>query len=698
MIFRASPRRRAVLIVLAMSTLVALVAAHLNTSDRQVAAAGTHVMIDYPDTSIVQRLALSQHFSGLQKRAEFYGQLMVTTPVLERIARRAGIPADQISAVARTTVSVPRPLTEPGSEERASQIRDSRLPYRLDLQSDALEPVLAVYAQAPTTEEAERLADMSILGLRDFLAAQAKREGVPDRVLPRLRPLEKARGGPISGRAPLAIGVLTFMVAFAITAAAGLALVYRRRPSAAGPAPAGDDDWPNTTRVLPWMIAAFIAMLWLVPFNSIELAVSAPIDLKLDRLVMPFLAGAWVLAMLAGGRMAPRLRITPIHMAIAAFVACAFLSVVLNAGHLNQTLELDLSFKKLPVLVAYVAFFLIVASSVRPTEVRAFMTLTVGLAVVCSVGIVWEYRMHQNLFQAWSDQLLPGIFRVLDSASIVGVDSLGRRGIAGPGDVGLEAVTMLSMALPIVLVRLIGSRRPNERVLYGIAACLLVAAIFATGRKSALLAPLAVLLTLAYFRRRELLSLAPLGLVIAVVVSLLSPGAVRGTIDQFLRPDSASVATTADRTADYDAVRPDLWTNLLLGRGHGSYNHESYRIIDSEILNRLIETGVLGLLAFVAVGLSVLFVARSTIAARDPTYSPPALVGAAVAVCFLTVATLFDLLGYPHAVYIFLYMAGLVAVVVGREREPEPEASRGDPAHEGRVRLPSLEVPQILRR
>jgi hypothetical protein len=413
---------------------------------------------------------------------------------------------------------------------------------------------------------------------------------------------------------------------------------------------------------------------------------------------MPFLAGAWVLAMLAGGRMAPRLRITPIHMAIAAFAACAFLSVVLNAGHLNQTLELDLSFKKLPVLLAYIAFFVIVASSVRPTEVRAFMTLTVGLAVVCSIGIVWEYRMHQNLFQAWSDQLLPGIFRVLDSASTVGVDSLGRRGIAGPGDVGLEAVTMLSMALPIVLVRLIGSRRPNERVLYGIAACLLVAAIFATGRKSALLAPLAILLTLAYFRRRELLSLAPLGLVIAVVVSLLSPGAVRGTIDQFLRPDSASVATTADRTADYDAVRPDLWTNLLLGRGHGSYNHESYRIIDSEILNRLIETGVLGLLAFLAVGLSVLFVARSTIAARDPTYSPPALVGAAVAVCFLTVATLFDLLGYPHAVYIFLYMAGLVAVVVGREREPEPEPPRGDPAHEGRVRLPSLEVPLTLRR
>ena len=39
--------------------------------------------------------------------------------------------------------------------------------------------------------------------------------------------------------------------------------------------------------------------------------------------------------------------------------------------------------------------------------------------------------------------------------------------------------------------------------------------MFATQRKSALIAPAAVILTLAYFRRRELISLAPLGLVVA---------------------------------------------------------------------------------------------------------------------------------------------------------------------------------------
>jgi O-antigen ligase len=134
------------------------------------------------------------------------------------------------------------------------------------------------------------------------------------------------------------------------------------------------------------------------------------------------------------------------------------------------------------------------------------------------------------------------------------------------------------------------------------------------------------------------------------------------------------VATTSDRTADYDAVRPDLWTHLLTGRGFGSYNHETYRILDSEILNRTVETGVIGLAAFLMIGISVILAARRTIAGRDPTDAPSALVGAAVAVCFIVISTLFDVLGFPHATYVFLYIAGLTAVAVQRGGRASPRA------------------------
>jgi hypothetical protein len=724
---RLAPRTWLLLAVLVVSTLVGLVAAKLNSARTvPVATATTHAFVDLSGPSIIQKTALADEVANLQRRAELYARLMTTPPVLARIAERTGIPAARIGALARTTAPVPFALTQESSEERAHEIRQSQQPYHIEVQSDPGEPLIAVYTQAPSIVEAERLATSSLAGLRDYLDALARREGVPSRVEASVHQLGKASGRVQGGKAAVVIGGLTFLAAFCITfvVLAGVAYGWRRRGRAvrmehsgphlapAAPAPAGPTpgrtsappraaalgDWPRTTRVLPWLLAAFIAMLWLVPFNTIELAVSTPIDLKLDRLVLPFVVLAWGLAFLGGGAFAPRLKLTWIHAAIGAFVACVLVGVVLGAQQLHQLQELDLAVKKLPLLIAYVSVFVMVASAVRPSEVRPFMNYTLVLAVICGLGIIWQYRMHQNLFTIVSDKLLPGAFTIASDTSGGDLDSLGRRWIAGPAEAGLEAVTMLSMALSIAVVGLVGDRGRKERLLYVLAACILLAAIFATGRKSALLAPAAVVLTLAYFRRRELLSLAPAGLIIAIVVSVLSPGAVQGTISQFIRPDRASVPTTSDRTADYDAIRPDLWTNFLLGRGYGSYNHETYRVLDSDVLSRVVETGVLGLLTFFAIGISVVLTARRTIAARDPTYSPVALIGAAAAVCFLVASALFDVLGFPHAPYIFLYLTGLVAVVVARDPEPDPVPTAPERAHGGRRHRRAVQVPLVVRR
>ena len=126
----------------------------------------------------------------------------------------------------------------------------------------------------------------------------------------------------MNGGSALVIGGLTFMVAFALAAVGLAGLVALRRRFALRPRhgphvtsprlqalrerlashwpESDDDDWPRTTRILPWMLAGFLAMLWLVPFNSIELNASLPIDMPLDRLVLPFLVG--VVAAGARGR------------------------------------------------------------------------------------------------------------------------------------------------------------------------------------------------------------------------------------------------------------------------------------------------------------------------------------------------------------------------------------------------------------
>ena len=99
-------------------------------------------------------------------------------------------------------------------------------------------------------------------------------------------------------------------------------------------------------------------------------------------------------------------------------------------------------------------------------------------------------------------------------------------------------------------------------------------------------------------------------MILLVTVMVLSPGALSSVTDQFTRSDATTLPTVSDRSSDYDAIRPDVWTNLAFGRGWGSYNHESYRILDSEILHRTIETGVIGLIAFLLIPIAVLATTR----------------------------------------------------------------------------------------
>ena len=168
---------------------------------------------------------------------------------------------------------------------------------------------------------------------------------------------------------------------------------------------------------------------------------------------------------------------------------------------------------------------------------------------------------------------------------------------------------MLSIGLSIALVGLMQSKRWGHRVGYSLAVLLLLAAMIATYRKSALLAPLAMVLTVAWFKPRQLLKLAPLSVVLLLGVHVVAPGAF-GSVTEQLNSSRLNVPTVSDRVVRYDAVRPDVWSHLLLGRGIGTYDHVAHRILDSEVLGRLIETGVFGLVTYFLMMISVVFVAH----------------------------------------------------------------------------------------
>ena len=689
----------------------------------QEGAAAVHVLLDAPTSLIVDQDLRTTNFDSLTARATLYGDLIATPTVRELIARRIGVPADQIAATARLTAGVQREMREPDFEQRANQIRIEHLPYRLDIQADPGGPVISIYAQAPSAARAVDLANASVASLQEFLQAKAAATAASPKQRVIVTQLGNARGGLVNRKAVPEIVVLTFLVAFALTLAVllggagvrrGWVAAGRAAPDAPAPASAesaresarthrgaatpaaspsrvrrrtartrrermrslvnAGGDWPRTTRVMPWMIAGFMLILWLVPFNVIQLTANLPFDLKFDRLVLPILFATWILSLAAGGPATPRVRLTLVHVGIGTFVAAISLGVVLNAHALNQTLELDMPIKRLVLLFSFALFFLIVASSVRRTEVPAFMKYTLVLAVLTALGTIWEYRFHYNVFYDLSDKLLPGFFQV-GHVNSYEVDDIGRLMIRGPAEHPLETVGMLSMAFPIGLVGIIHSKERRDRILYGLASCILLAGAIATYRKSALLAPISVGVTIAFFRRRELLKLAPLGVVSLVITHALSPGALGSILFQ-LHPTSLGVSTVSDRTADYDAIRPDVWSHLLFGRGYGSYDHVAFRILDSEILSRLVDSGVIGLLSLIFMIVCIVLAARGLIRSRHPVWAPPALSVAAAAVAFLVLAFLFDVSSFPHTPYILMSLAGLLAVMLS---QPEEEPRTGPP-------------------
>ena len=390
----------AIFSALATANTISLMPPGIHARHAQIAGAALHVLVDEPDSKIADPRATSTDFIVITKRTDVLASMLASPPVVDIIARRIGVPAAQISALPRLTSRVPDALRDPNLERHANDIIQSHKPYRLEIQADPDLPVLNVFAQAPTPQAAEQLANSTVDSLREYLHALAVRHrvGPPDPIV--MQPLGRARGGVINGHVGIQIAALAFLLGFGVSLGSLLLARRARRgwiaarreengeaPPAPAPAPTPaaqlalapvdrGGDWPRTSRVLPWMIAAFIAMLWLVPFNTIQLAASGPIDLKLDRLVLPFIFIVWLLSLATGGSAAPRVRPTWIHAGIAGFVVVACFSAVIDAGYLNQTLEFELATKKVTLLLSYAMFFVLVASVVRPTEVRAFMKYT----------------------------------------------------------------------------------------------------------------------------------------------------------------------------------------------------------------------------------------------------------------------------------------------------------------------------------
>jgi hypothetical protein len=435
------------------------------------------------------------------------------------------------------------------------------------------------------------------------------------------------------------------------------------------------DAFPHTRRPLPWFLAGFLAIVFFVPIASAELKLHLPVDSRIDRFAVIVLVLAWLWF---GGdqRAFLRTRRSKLYATAAGvFLALAVASLLLDAGRIINLSDFQLAEKSFARLGSFLVVSWFVLTALRFEDVRGFASYLIGLATLVAIGMLVERHTGYNVFYNWTRALLGPIANVEQSPTNIhpGFGTEGRVMVVGPTNQPLAATEMLVMMMPLALVRVIDATSRRSWWLNAGAFALMIAGALATDRKTALVVPVAVVLYIALYRPRQMLRLAPLGLVVLVgIVHFASPGAL-GTV--LAVNQAASSSSTTHRVDDFANVVPDVLAHPVLGRGFGTINTErpsQFRINDDEYIDELWEVGFLGLLAFVWMILAPIVIARSAIKARGPTASL-ALATSAACVAFLFACSLFDALAFPQVPYLFFLVAPLTTIVAaGPEGNVQP--------------------------
>jgi hypothetical protein len=682
------------LVALYSSYRISLIPPSVHARAVQFSAASAEIEVDTPVSQLVDRR--QDMYLPLTKNVAVTDALYLQTAgVTQAAARAAGIPGQKVEASGPFTLllNLGQP---PASGPKAPPDPRVNTNYRLLVDVNGAQPMITIYAQAPTTRAAIAIVDTARRVLIQHVAEVEKGIHVPQEVRVTLRPLGPTVGGVVDPGAQLKL----MLLAFAVVLVLGLAVMHwleHRKANKARiatelaeldsleDAPADSDDWPHTTRVLPWLVAIFLATIFLVPMDAMSVPLHLGAEGNPDRVLLLLTLGLWIPVLLIGSRkVRPRLRFTRIHMWVLVFLGLCFLSVALNGNTLAIYTEVSPTVKKLLLLVSFVMFFVLASSIIRPREVPKLVGFMVILGVIVAIATIIESKTRYNVFYSLWEKVAP----VKLPAEIDQLDDIGRLTVDGPTSEPLELAALLAVVFPFAVVGAIDAKNRASRWRYIIASTILLAGALATARKTSVVAPgIGFLVLTAYRPRRMLRALAVSIVPLFIAVHLIAPGQIGSVLNELLPGHINTVSTTTVRTARYDAVRPDIMSHLWLGRGFQSYDPMKYRILDNEYLGLLIGVGIIGTLVYLAIFGSMLRVAHPMVRAPDPVRRRFALPAIAGIIVVLVSNALFDVLSFPHVSYLFFFLGAMLVAARGRSPDAPPVAA-GAPARRLQRRPP----------
>jgi hypothetical protein len=427
------------------------------------------------------------------------------------------------------------------------------------------------------------------------------------------------------------------------------------------------DTWPHTGRPLPWLLAAFLAMLFLLPVAGIKFNIPTPIAATPDRVFIGAMVVAVVIAAMRGP-VGPALRRPVLFRAsVAVFVAIAFISLAANAHDIVRQDLVSITQGRVVMLLGFVAVAVYATSVLRPEEIRNFGLLLVILGTVMAAGVVVERRLGYNVFYELLAKPLNAVASVAPTPTETNPDPTraDRKVIVGPTEHGLAVTSMFALVMPFALVGL-SEARGSTRWWYGISIALMLGAALSTERKTGVIAPVAAAAVFAAYRPRAAVRMLPLLLLMLVFIKVSAPGAL-GTV--FELQSATTSNSTAGRSDDFAAVAPEFLARPLLGGGYGTRDIErvyEVRILDDEYLGELLSVGLIGVFAFFAMIVSTMLIAHRLARSRDPVRANLALACSAACFVFLVVNVIFDSLSFSQVPYLFFVIAAMGTVLASR--------------------------------
>lgn len=192
----------------------------------EMATGTTHIVVDTPRSSVLDLRQNTYDFEALTQRAVLLGNVMANGPVRAAIAKRAGVPVNDLEVAPPLTPQQPRATVGSANQPSVTDIVKSTNQYRLSIEANPTVPVLDIYAQAPTASSAATLANAAVDGLRQYLSSLAAIQHIPSGDRIRILQLGSATGEVINNGVYWQVGLLVFVLTFA--AACGTTIILSR--------------------------------------------------------------------------------------------------------------------------------------------------------------------------------------------------------------------------------------------------------------------------------------------------------------------------------------------------------------------------------------------------------------------------------------------------------------------------------------